>query len=111
MANKTVTPKTRTSKLATTTAKFAELANAVLVYFRARQNQKPEAFQITLAAKTGDKDTMIRVGSLMSAVLTASGLGKEARLIAEPAPDGGTLYVRFYTPVPKPEAIDRIIYS
>lgn len=102
--------KTRTSKLKTVQAKFDELKLAVGVYFQARRYQQPEAFSITLPAKTDDKDTMIRVSSLMSSVLTATGFGKEARVIAKPAEDGGTLLIQFFTPVPKPEAIDRILY-
>ena len=98
MAKKAVTPKTRTSKLAKVTEKFEALKLAVGEYFNARRYQQPESFSITLPAKTGDKDTTVRVASLMSSVLTATGLGKEARLEAVPAADGGTLFVRFYTP-------------
>ena len=102
---------TRASKLSAVTVKFAELKSAVESYFTACRFQQPEAFSITLPAKTDDKDTMIRVSSLMSSVLTATGFGKEARVIAKPAEDGGTLLIQFFTPVPKPEAIDRILYN
>ena len=91
----------RISKLARVTAELEQLKKQVAEYFGKVRWQRPEAFSITLPAKTDDKDTMIRVSSLMSSVLTGAGLGMEVRLVAEPAPTGGALYVRFYKPVPK----------
>ena len=91
----------RISKLARVTEELEQLRDQVRQYFIAVRAQYPESFSITLPAKTDDKDTMIRVSSLMSSVLTGAGLGMEVRLVAEPTPTGGTLYVRFYKPVPK----------
>ena len=115
MAKKITAPKatkTRTSKLAAVTATFNELKSAVREYFMARANQRPDDFKFDLATTTAEgKEHLFKVSSLLAAVLTAQGLGKEVRLIAFPNEKGGSLSVRFFSPVPKPEAIDRIIYS
>lgn len=99
----------RVSQLEIVTTAYSELRAAVQTYFNALKYRRPEAFSITLSAKTDDKDTMIRVSSLMSSVLTGAGLGKEVRLVAMPAADGGSLSVQFFTPVAKPEPLN-IVY-
>ena len=86
------------------------LIEAVKEYFRNVRYSQPEAFSISLPAKTDDKDTMIRVSSLMSSILTATGLGKKAKIVAEPAADGGRLLIQFFTPVAYPAAIAEIMY-
>ena len=98
---KTVAKKIRVSKLASVTQQLTELQTAIRQYFTDLSYQQPSSFEISLPAKTDDKDTMIRISSLMSSVMTGAGLGKEVRLIAEPAPTGGRLVVRFFSPVPK----------
>jgi hypothetical protein len=91
-------------------AKHDTLVRAVQEYVRDVRFNAPEAFDITLPAKTDDKDTMIRVSSLMSSVLTATGLGMTARIVAKPAADGGLLRIQFYKPVVLPAAIAEITY-
>ena len=89
-------------KKATVKEQLAALKTRVSEYFSARRWRTHDNFQITLPAKAedGKTDKLFNVPSLMAAVLTAQGLGKEVRLVAEPATDGGRLYVRFYSPVP-----------
>ena len=82
--------------------RLLSLQVAISNYFRALLYQRPDGFQITLHAKTQDgKDGVFNVSSLLSSVLTAQGLGKQVRLEAETDSKGGTLYIRFYSPVPK----------
>jgi hypothetical protein len=101
-----VVKKTRISKLAVMAAELAEIKVAVNNYFASVRYQQPEDFKFDLAAKTTDgKDAAFNVPSLLASVLTAQGLGKEARLIAAPDPKGGMLQIRFYTPVARPTAL------
>jgi hypothetical protein len=69
------------------------------VYLTALNYRRADNFTITLKPLVDGKEGTFKISSLLSAVLTAQGLGKEVRLEAEPAADGGTLYVRFYNPV------------
>lgn len=64
------------------------------------RHRNRDNFQIAMKVKDKDgKDCAFNVPSLLASVLTAQNFGKEVRLEAAPAPDGGTLYVRFYDPV------------
>jgi hypothetical protein len=107
MLKKDKTPKkVRISKLAVMAAELAEIKAAVNSYFARVRYQQPEDFKFDLAVKTADgKDGVFKTASLLASVLTAQGLGKEARLIAAPNPEGGMLQIRFYTPVARPAAL------
>ena len=96
---------TTLSQLTALQAEHAELRTGIRQYVRALRHQLPDMFKITLPAKTGDKDTMIRISSLMSSVITAKGLGKEVRIGIQQAEDGGTMFIEFYAPVELPEAV------
>ena len=96
---------TRVSKLAAIQTQYNLLKEGVRQYVTAIRYQAADKFKITLPAKTGDKDTMIRVSSLMSAVITAKGLGKEVRVNVQQADDGGTMLIEFYTPAALPPAV------
>jgi hypothetical protein len=91
-------------KKPTVKEQLATLAATIREYFKQVRYRKPEDHQIKLQAVVvqGDgtkRDGVFNVASLIAAVLTAQGLGKEVRLEAEQTPQGGTLYVRFYSPV------------
>lgn len=90
-------------KKPTVTEQLQELQGRVSNYINTiqyRQNYRSDRFQISLPAKNKDgKDMLFNVPSLLASVLTAQNLGKEVRLEAAGAEDGGTLYVRFYDPV------------
>lgn len=84
--------------------KYETLRTTIREYFNQVRYRRPEDHQIKLQAVVvnGDgtkRDGIFNVASLIAAVLTAQGLGKEVRLEAEQTPQGGTLYVRFYSPV------------
>ncbi len=90
----------RVSKLASALEQLKALRVAIETYVSRLRYRQADLFQITLQAKTQDgKEGMFNVASLLASVLTAQGLGKEVRLVAEANPQGGTLYVRFYSPV------------
>ena len=92
----------RVSKLASALDQLKTLRAGVESYFSRLRYRQPDPFQITLQAKTQDgKDGIFNVPSLIAAVLTGQGLGKEVRLVAEPNEKGGTLRVQFYKPVSK----------
>jgi hypothetical protein len=100
---------TTLSQLRALQAEHTELIASIRQYVSDVVHPMRSNFQITLPAKTGDKDSMFRVSSVMSSVLTAAGLGQTVRLEAQPAEDGGTLLVRFYKPVNMPAVIADVL--
>ena len=88
-------------KKATVSQQLSDLKQRVSDYFYALLFQRPDNFQITYSSVIDGKEGIAKVSSLLTAVLTAQGLGKEVRLEAIPGDKTGTLFVRMYTPVPK----------
>jgi len=87
---------TTLSQLKAVQANYAELVVRVQNYIRVVRNQVPDNFRMDMSVKTAEgKDGFINVASLLASVLTANGLGKQVRLVANPDPKGGTLCVRF----------------
>lgn len=102
MAKKAVTPK-RTSKLETVTKQLETLRTTMAEYFQRVKYRQPE-YSIKLPAKIAvennvPKDHAANVPSLIAAVITAQGLGKEVRVKAVQDPTGGALVLEFYSPI------------
>jgi hypothetical protein len=99
-----VVKKTRISKLAVVTEQLATLRATIQEYFRKLRFRSAEPHQYAMNATVVGidgvkRDGQFNVASLIATVMTARGLGKEVRLEAEQNAQGGTLYVRFYSPV------------
>lgn len=91
---------TTLSQLKAAQAEYAGLVESVQIFIRSVRNEQPDSFRMDLAVKTAEgKDHLFNVSSLLASVLTANGLGKQVRLVANPDPKGGTLGIRFFDAV------------
>jgi hypothetical protein len=91
------------NKKPTVSEQLATLKATISEYFSHLKYRSPE-YSIKLAASIAgengaQKVHMANVPSLIAAVITAQGLGKEVRVRAVQDPTGGALEFLFYSPV------------
>jgi hypothetical protein len=101
-------------KKPTLAERYAVLKATISKYFELVHYRRPDGHQIVLSATVttpegSKRDGVMNIPSLLAAVLTAQGLGKEVRLEGVQDGQGGTLYVRFYSPIRMPDGADLLV--
>jgi hypothetical protein len=102
------------AKKPTLMERYTILKATISKYFELVRYRRPDQHQIILSATVTTpegikRDGVINIPSLLAAVLTAQGLGKEVRLEGVQDGQGGILYVRFYSPIRMPDGADLLV--